>query len=320
MPHVSRYDRDRLEKVLDRQHGVVARRQALSCALTAKAIGYRTRADGPWQIVLPGVYFRGRGTPLSAEQRAVAAWLYAGPALGVTGAAALTFHGVPGHRGDLVDVLVPLSNQRSSAGFARLWRTAIEPGAIYQDGAVRYVPLDRAVADTARMLADLAAVRAVVSAVVQRGQVALWQLSRELDAGPVRGSALFRRALSEVAAGVRSTAEADLLTLVRQAKLPAPLYNPRLYVGAEFLASPDAWWPEFGVAVEVDSKAWHLSPADWERTLARHARMTAQGILVLHFPPGRLRSARRDVTAEMRSALARSHGPLPHIRTVPAMR
>jgi len=107
------------------------------------------------------------------------------------------------------------------------------------------------------------------------------------------------------------------MTLVRHAKLPQPLYNPRLFVGEDFLASPDAWWQEFGVAAEVDSKAWHLSPADWEQTLARDARMTAQGILVLHFPPGRLRTDERNVGAEIRSAHARSRGPLPHITTVP---
>jgi hypothetical protein len=217
---------------------------------------------------------------------------------------------------------VPLANQRGNAGFARLWRTTVEPGVLFRDGVVRYVPLDRAIADTARMLADIAAVRAVVATAVQRGQVQLWQLTRELDVGPMRHSALLRRALAEVADGVRSTAEADLLTLVGQAKLPMPLYNPRLFIGSKFLASPDAWWPwpEFGVAVEVDSRAWHLSPADWEQTLARHARMTAQGVLVLHFPPARLRTARREVTSEIRSALARSSGPLPHIRTVPAGR
>ena len=319
MPYVSRFDRDLLNKTFDRQLGIVARRQALTCAMTAKAIGYRTRVDGPWQIVLPGVYARGRGN-LATKQLAVAAFLYAGAAIAVTGPAAMAFHGSPDHRADLVDVLVPLSNQRGNAGFARLWRTTVEPGALFQDGAVRYVPLDRAIADTARMLTDVAAVRAVVAAAVQQGQVQLWQLTRELDVGPRRHSALFRRALAEVADGVRSTAEADLLTLVRRAKLPVPLYNARLFIGSKFLASPDAWWPDFGVAVEVDSRAWHLSPADWEQTLARHARMTAQGVLVLHFPPTRLRTARREVTSEIRSALARSSGPLPHIRTVPAAR
>jgi hypothetical protein len=317
MPSVSAYDRDQLEQILHKQHGIVARRQALTCAMTAKAIRHRVRADGPWQIVLPGVYRRGRGS-LDPGQRAVAAFLYSGAAFAVSGPAALAFHGLPGYGSNIVDILVPVSNRRRDIGFARLHRTTVEPGAVWQDGVVTYVPLDRAIADAARMMTDIVAVRAVVSGAVQRGQVQLWQVSRELKLGPVRGSALLRRALAEVADGARSTAEADLLTLIRLAKMPEPLYNPRLYVREVFLASPDAWWPEYGVAVEVDSKAWHLSPTDWERTLERHARMTAEGILVLHFPPGRLRAARRDVTAEMRSALARSRGPLPHIRTVPS--
>jgi very-short-patch-repair endonuclease len=194
------------------------------------------------------------------------------------------------------------------------------PEVFHTDGKVSYVDPARAVTDTVRTMADLSDVRALVAAGVQRGKVAVWQLASELERGPVQGSARLRRALAEVSDGARSAAEADLLTLIRQSKLPEPLYNPRLYVGKVFLASPDAWWPGSGLAVEVDSRAWHLSPADWERTLARHARMTAEGILVLHFPPGRLRKDRRAVVSEMRSALSRSQGPLPHIRTVPGAR
>ena len=49
--------------------------------------------------------------------------------------------------------------------------------------------------------------------------------------------------------------------LVR-ARLPVPLFNPRLFVGSEFLAMPDCWWPELVVAAEADSRAWHFSPRD----------------------------------------------------------
>jgi hypothetical protein len=136
-----------------------------------------------------------------------------------------------------------------------------------------------------------------------------------LAVGPVRGSARLRQALAEVADGVRSAAEGDLRMLIRKARLPVPVFNPWLLAGTEFLASPDAWWPEYGVAAEVDSRAWHLSPADWEKTMARHARMTAPGTLVLHFPPRRLRTAERAVASEIRSALASSRGTLPHIVT-----
>ncbi len=286
--------------------------------MTAPALRYRLRPDGPWQAVLPGVYRERRGA-LSDQQRAVAAFLYAGRAIAITGTAAIAWHGAPVKHNEFVDVLVPLHQKRCDAGFARLHRTSVEPGALYADGAVVYAPLDRAIVDAARRLTDLPQIRELVASAVQRGKVLVPHIARELDrAGPAAGSARLRLALTEVADGVRSTAEADLRTLIIQARLPTPLYNPDLYVGGKFLARPDAWWPEAGVAVEVDSMAWHLLPADYERTQVRHDRMIAQGIRVLHFAPKHLRVAKRDVAQQIRSTLAIALAPLPHIETRPA--
>jgi hypothetical protein len=64
----------------------------------------------------------------------------------------------------------------------------------------------------------------------------------------------WRLALAEVDAGIRSPAEADLRTLIKRARLPEPAYNPRLHVGDAFIGSPDAWWPDAGVAGEVESR------------------------------------------------------------------
>ena len=150
-----------------------------------------------------------------------------------------------------------------------------------------------------------------------RGQV--WQLTEELNRGPVQGSARLRQALAEVADGVRSVAEADLRNLIRRERLPAAMLNPRLYADEAFLASPDAWWPQAGVAAEVDSREWHLSPRDRERTLARHSRMSAFGIIVLHYPPRKLRAEPHVVAAEIRSALEVGQDrQLAHTRTLPA--
>jgi hypothetical protein len=49
------------------------------------------------------------------------------------------------------------------------------------------------------------------------------------------------------------------------------------------IAIADAWWPGERVAAEVDSREWHLSPADWEETMRRHNEMERHGIRVLHF-------------------------------------
>jgi hypothetical protein len=173
------------------------------------------------------------------------------------------------------------------------------------------------VADAARRLTTLAEVRGVVAAAVQQGKCPISRLKDELDAGPVRGSAHLRQALAEVADGIRSVAEADLRALIKRARLPSPLFNPRLFYGDDFLGIPDCWWPDLGVAAEVDSRTWHFSPDGWQDTLAKDARMGAHGIIVLHFTPAQIRTQPAFVIAAIRSALKMGRRQ-PHIRTLPA--
>jgi hypothetical protein len=317
MPRLALYDRAALDKILTAQDQVIRRDQAVECGMSAEAIRSKLRDGGPWQVVLPGIYLSHSGA-LTRLQRIAAAFLYARPGLAVTGQVAAARHGVPCELGSFVDVLVPLQCRRSDLGFARLHRTGVVPKVFTDGGVVPYAAPARAVADAARLMTDPAEVRALVAAAVQRRRVSVWQLADELKAGPRQGSALLRRALAEVAEGVRSVAEGDLRLLIKKSKLPEPLYNPCLYVGEDFLASPDAWWREAGVAGEVDSKEYHLSPEQWAKTLDRHARMTAQGILVLHFPPSKIRADSGQVARQIRNALESSRGPLPQIRTVPA--
>jgi len=224
-----------------------------------------------------------------------------------------------GPAAELVDVLVPAARQRRDTPFVRIHRTIRMPERPFQAGPLRIAPPARAVADTVRGMASLRDVRAIVADAVQQGRCEVWQLHAELLAGPNQGSVLFREALTDVADGIRSTAEADLKDLLIKAKLPMPLFNPSLYDGDTFIAMPDAWWPEFGIAVEVDSKQWHLSPEDHESTLTRGRRMGVHQIIVLRFTPKQLRTQPADVIREIRDALerARARPPL-NLRTVPA--
>jgi hypothetical protein len=318
MGRLSTFDQAALSRLLARQHGVVSRDQTVACAMTPGALRHRLRPDGPWQAVLPGVYLTNRGD-LSPRQRAAAAFLFGGPGIAVTGAAALTWHGIRQQHDDLVDVLVGLSCYRQGTGFVRLHRTGVMPNVGCWDGAICYAPAARAVADAVRQLREPREIRAIVAAGVQRGKVAVWQLAEQLDEGPRRGSAGLRQALAEVAEGARSAAEAELVALIKRARLPMPLLNPRLLAGGEFLAIPDTYWPGAGVAAEVDSREYHFAASDWERTLARHARMSACGIIVLHYPPSRIRTAGREVVAEIRAALEASRGRrLPQVQVQPA--
>jgi len=108
-----------------------------------------------------------------------------------------------------------------------------------------------------------------------------------------------KNALLQAMTGVR------FRDLIERARLPWPMFNARLLTAdGDFIASPDAWWSREGVAVEIDSREWHLNPADWERTMRRHARISAHGILVLHFSPRQIRTSPARVIATIRETLA----------------
>jgi very-short-patch-repair endonuclease len=318
MTRKAQYDYGALAKALDSQLYVISRGQALACGLTAGALRRRTRPDGPWRILLPGVYLVDSREP-NVMQRDIAATLYAGDGSMITGVAALWRHDIRHPVSDVVDVLVPAARKVQTTGFARVWRTTRLPARPWLANGIRLAPPPRAVADAALTLTASDEVRAIVADAVQRNRCTISELTAELSRGPVRGSARFRQALAEVADGVRSVAEGDLRTLLRRSRIPAPYFNAKLYVGEVFLAMPDAWWPALGVAIEVDSREWHLSPADWERTLRRHAEMSAYGIIVLHFTPGQIRREPERVLAAIKKALASAVGRPPlDIRTVPA--
>jgi very-short-patch-repair endonuclease len=73
------------------------------------------------------------------------------------------------------------------------------------------------------------------------------------------------------------------------------------------------------VAVEVDSREWHMSPADHARTLERQARMGRYGIVVLPFTPSQIRSQPAEVLAKIRDALQSARGRPPlNLRTLAA--
>ena len=304
--------------VFGRQGDLVTRSQALSAGLTKDALRQRLSQGGPWRVVLPGVYLAHNGG-LTIGQREIAAVLYAGRGCVITGPAALARLGLRVGPSEAIDVLIPATARRKSVSFVRIQRTTKMPDRPWQMDGLRWAPPARAVADAARGAAELREVRAIVADAVQQRKCTVQQLAAELSAGPAQGSGALRAALVEVADGIRSVAEGDLRKVIGKGRLPEPMYNPRLFAGEEFIGSPDAWWQDAGVACEVDSREWHLLPADWERTRARHARMSAHGILVLHYTPRLIRSDGARVVAEIRKAVeaGRQRGPLP-IRAVAA--
>jgi hypothetical protein len=303
MPGDSRLNPAALAVTLFQQDHVVSRPQAFACGMTRSALAHRARPGGPWQRLVHGIYLAQTGGP-TAAQKEMAALLHAGDGSVLTGLAALYGLGLTTSEPGRFDVLVPATRRPGSTAFITIHRTTRMPERVIREGQRSYALPPRALADAARFLTGLGEVRALIAGAVQRGDCPLPALVRELGPDRSRNSAKLRQVLAEVADGVRSVTEAEFRQLIRRARLPTPMFNARLFAAdGTFIAVPDAWWPEAGVAAEVDSREWHLSPADWEHTLRRHAQMSGHGILVLHFTPGQIRSEPAAVAVVIADAL-----------------
>ncbi|RIQ13690.1 hypothetical protein DY240_25460 [Jiangella rhizosphaerae] len=111
--------------------------------MTRDAVRHATRAGGPWQRVLPGVYATFSG-PLAPQHRRRAAILHGGPGAAISGAWACEMSGLEygPPAGAAIDVLVPWESARRSKGFVRVCRTTRPPEArMWVDDSQPDVPL-----------------------------------------------------------------------------------------------------------------------------------------------------------------------------------
>ena len=290
MPRRSRRQLD-LEAIADSQRGLVT-------AAQLRAIGYpdstssRKVAGGMWTRLLPGVHLVESGRPDSG-QRTLATVLYAGDGSLVTGTTDLTLRGfrssaLPDLDDDgvhPVHVLVPHDRRRLSTGFARIERTRRMP-APERVGGFAVAPIDRAIADAARRFRSSHDVTALVAEALQRGSTTVDALREELADGPIQGSGHLRAALDLLGSGALSPPEGLLGELLAAAGIPAVYLNVRLVTAeGRFIAVADAWLDDVGLAIEVDSRAYHATGEGYERTIHRNARYAAAGVPVLPVLP-----------------------------------
>jgi hypothetical protein len=265
-----------LGAVLTKQDGLLTRSQAHEYGFSDRMIHSRL-ASRRWMLVLSGVYATFTGE-LNERQRCRAALLWAGEAAMLGAATAARLHGLrylPNNGDTKVHLLLPHQQRCSPQAFVVVRRGRELPTPWLRHD-LPIAPPASAVVDTCRLLGDLRAVRALVAETVQRGVATIDQLAHETAIGGSAGSKWIRRALTDVRGGARSAPEAEWRDLVLASRLPPPVFNHSLYsLTGEFIARPDSFWEEYGVAVEIDSMEWHLGADDWERTMYRHERLAA---------------------------------------------
>ncbi|MEV7778680.1 hypothetical protein [Kitasatospora sp. NPDC088351] len=318
-----------LEELAKRQQNVVTASQLRARGVPARVVSEHCRRGGPWRRLLPRVYLLQDEGP-TPEQRMWAALLYAaqngreeGRREGavITGTAALALYGfaaaprltaVTG-----VDVLVPRQRRLKDAGEVRIRRTERELVARSVQG-LACAPVARAVADAlCAWTADGAApgvaagprlVREVLREAVHRPDVrcTAGELVAELTESGLIADPAVRAALDELLAAERDVALDRVGEVVDAWLLPAPLAGPELRMrGGTYIAVPDLYWPQAGVAVEVDSELRCVSEGETAWVRGGQQRMEYLGVRVVHLSGARLAADPDAVGAELREALLR---------------
>lgn len=299
----SRFDRSELNEVLATRGFVATHDQLVALGVSKSTITRRIAPSGPWQRLLPGVVLTHRGTP-TRHELILGALAFAGDNAVITGLDALRAHGLRSVRpDDRVDLLIPIDQQRKSKDYARIERTRHLPTARIID-SLPYAPVSRAVIDASRRSETLGHVRDLVASSVQNRLVTVAELQEQVRIAARARTALARSVLREVGEGVRSVAEATARDVMCQFGIPSPLWNVRVYtVDGALVLSPDAFWPQLGAALEIDSFAWHLLPADYLHTLQRSRQLVVNGIMVMHFAPVEIQSDPERFARELMALL-----------------
>lgn len=287
-------------------HGVIRAMRLEELGVSSTTTYRRCRPGGPWTRVLPGIILLFNGPP-NREQQIAAAMLYGGETAQITGGEACRAYGlrnVPG-TGDEIHLLVPHERKLHNCGFVVVERTQRMPRPVTRGGRP-LAGVTRATLDVCRRQTEIKPVQALMSEVVQRRFSTFEGLSLELAHGSQRGSAIPRHVLTELASGQESVAEIDARHVWARSGLPEPMWNKKLYTASgEYVAKPDGWFDDVGLAWEVDSLSFHLKVVDgFDRTLARNGRYAAAGVLVLQTLPSRLRTEPDKVIAELVAAHA----------------
>lgn len=278
VPRRATIDQIRLTTLLRPGASVATHAELRGVGVPSSTIMRRISRTGPWQRVLPGVVAGHRGV-LTLYERRLGALKYAGPDSALTGLDALDLHGVRhrAKRSDRVHVLIPHTSQKTSHGFALVTRTRRAVGDLRR-GGLRVVPAARAAIDACRWLDDLDDVRELVAAVVQQRFCTVAHVADEVHLAQRQRTALSREVLAEVAAGIRSVAEARLREGFDRFGVPQPDWNVEVRdEHGQLVVVLDAYWEDLDAELEINSTAWHLSPGRFKKTTQRQREVVMSG-------------------------------------------
>jgi len=287
------------------QHALIERQQARHLGFSTRQIRARVAA-GELQECHPGVY-RSAASPVTFEQRLMAACLAAGPQAAVSHAAAAWLWGLLPRPPDHPSVTVPphLRPRLKAVEVHRL--TDLDPVRISYRHSIPCT-------DPLRTLVDLAAAAdaETINAAIDRALSTRLVSGKALDAELGRRGARGRR-------GVRPLREALTDRGIVGAPRPSVLEWETVRLldrwgvpihGREIKAGPDDRYRldfmlVYPVTMEVDGYTYHWSPESKTYDEARRNRLRIDGLFLLVYTWRDVRADQRRMYQEVMTALAR---------------
>lgn len=266
-----------IDELFDRQDGVIARRQALACGLTATEVNRLTRRR-EWVQVHAGVYVNHNG-PLTWRQRAWAAVLACWPAA-LDGPSALRAHEGPGRQGtrdsDPIHVVVANDRRIAPPDGVRLRRSRRFNDAVQADLSPPRMRYEHVIIDLADRAPDSLTSVSILADACGGRRTTADRLRRHLDGlARVRQRSWIAAILDDVATGTCSVLEHRYLTDVeRPHGLPRGLrqvvgYDEsgrRMFRDVVYGRKRPRRWR---MLVELDGRLGHSSTRDRDRDMER---------------------------------------------------
>src|SRR5579875_1068767 len=239
------------------QAGVVSRRQALDCGLSAGAIAAKVKF-GRWQQIHRGVYATFTG-PVDRAAQLWAAVLYAGKGAQLSHETAAELHGLTDRRAPLVHVTIPSSRRVARVPGLMIHYSARADHARFPRGTLPCTFLEDTILDLADAADDLDDVRGWVTRAFG---------NRLTGEGPLRAvmssrkKLRWRRQLDEIvtaaAGGTHSVLEFRYDRDVAGAHgLPAAQRQVKFTKPDGTRGFRDRYYPDYGLVVELDGKQAH---------------------------------------------------------------
>jgi hypothetical protein len=288
-----------LARLAARQHGVVSRAQLAGLGLGPRGVDRRVEA-GRLHRLHPGVYAVGHRR-LDRLGVWTAAVLACGEGALLSHRSAAALWGLRPADRTRIDVTTTSTRSFAARGIdLHRTRTLRHHERAEHDGVPVTTPA-RTLVDLAAVLPAAALARAVHEAEVLR---ILDVAAVEAAMGPGRrGVATLRRLLAVPDAGIRRhELEHRFHDLCRTAGLPMPRCNFHVRAG-DRLVELDAFWPEPGLAVELDGAATHLTHRAFEEDRRRDAALLRIGIPVVRVTWQRLTTERAELVDDLRALL-----------------